>query len=124
MLRLLPDDLQHDNFGGEMVRPTRPAGLQRDQMHGAYWITRGPDTRKIRTIRSTLFDRPGQRFDGRKAWYLLSPDSILSPMGVGLAAYASAGEAQAAQRRRGGRLLRWNQVVAFIRDKWQLPPKR
>ena len=116
---------QHDNFGGEMVQADKTRlAFDATECMAAYWITRGPDTTKIRTIRSTLFDRPGQRSDGRKAWYLLSPDSILSPMSVGLAAYASAGEAQAAQRKRGGRLLRWNQVVAFVRDKWQLPPKR
>jgi len=72
---------------------------------------------------SVRWDRPGAEVDARKAVYLLC-DSLPSPMGVGLSAFADARAAQAARRRHPGRLLDWNQVVELVRARWFQPARR
>jgi len=111
--------LEHDHFGGEIIDSGKTRlTLDATICMAAYWYTRA-DTARVRTIRSIAFDRPSERPNARKAWYLRS-DSLRSPMSVGLTAYSSAAAAEAARQRHGGRVLRWNEVVALVRDRWQL----
>jgi nitrous oxide reductase accessory protein NosL len=71
---------------------------------------------------SVRYDRPGAEIDARQAVYLLS-DSLASPMGLGLSAFADRRTAEALRAKVGGRLLDWTQVVERVRERW-FPPLR
>jgi copper chaperone NosL len=48
--------------------------------------------------------------DAERAWYVRS-DGIMTPMGHGVAAYATLQSAQAAVERVGGNVLEWQQII-------------
>lgn len=116
--------IERREFGGE-IRTTDRQRLTFDatECMAAFWVEARGDTARVRSMTSIRFDRPKKRVDARAAWYLMS-DSLQSPMAVGLSAYRSAAAAQAARQRHGGQVMRWNQVVAFVRDQWGLESKK
>lgn len=105
-------------FGGE-VRTADQKLLIFDatECMAAFWLMQRADTVRLRSLRSIRHERPSERIDARRAWYVHC-DSLPSPMGMNLSAYGSAAQAMAALGRRRGRLLRWNEVVSLVRGTW------
>lgn len=73
-------------------------------------------------VKVARWDQAQREIEARRAVYLLSP-ALPSPMGLDLAAFADSAGALRARGRRPGRLLRWDQVVAYVRERWFQPTR-
>lgn len=65
----------------------------------------------------TDYEHPPRLLDAREAFYLES-EQVRSPMGLGLAAFATREERDVAVARLGGRALDWDGVLALVRERW------
>lgn len=63
-------------------------------------------------------------FSGGQDWlpieeaHFLQSDGLKSPMSLSLTAWASRDEAESGQQQFGGQLLRWGDVLEYVRESW------
>ncbi|MGI9625332.1 MAG: nitrous oxide reductase family maturation protein NosD [Longimicrobiales bacterium] len=60
---------------------------------------------------------PSDLLSAEGGFYLIS-EALQSPMGLGIAAFSSAGSRDSAQGRVGGEAATWSQVLAFVDESW------
>lgn len=109
--------LEHDDFGGDLRTADRRVLIfDATECMAAYWITHH-DSVKIESMSSIRRERPAERINALRAWYVHS-DSLPSPMGMRLAAYGSAAMAYSQARRPHGTVLKWWQVVDLVQRTW------
>jgi nitrous oxide reductase accessory protein NosL len=107
-------DHHFPRFGGRVLTPAGDT-LRFDASEClAAWRIRHPQA--AGTLWSADHARPGRWLRVERAHYLLS-DSIPSPMGFNLSAWKTAAEAR---RAAPGRVMRWNETVALVRERWEL----
>lgn len=71
----------------------------------------------IRSIRSVNYLKPTEWIDNSKAFFLRS-DKIQSPMSMNISAYKNRKDVESQQKKYGGDILRWTDVVDLINKKW------
>jgi len=110
--------IAQERFSSELI--TRRGKVHTfDSIECLVWfIESEPETADARSYWVTDHEGPPRMLDARKAFYIRS-DSIHSPMGVGVAAYADRGTRDAALELLGtGEALDWNEVRAAVRSAW------
>lgn len=75
---------------------------------------------RAKSLWVTDHERPGTLIDATGAVYLRS-DSLRSPMGMNLTAFAGNADTGALRRRFGGAVLRWPQVLALVQTQSAQP---
>ena len=88
----------------------------------AFLISEKIPLSSVKKVCSVNYGRPTMLADANTAWYLRS-DKILSPMEVGLAAFASKQTADSVRVKLGGEVLTWKEVLNVIRVRWFRKPQ-
>ena len=108
-------------FGGEIrTADGRRLIFDAAECMAAYCLRQARTTDLV-AVRAVRYDAPAARIDVHRAWFVRS-DSLESPMGLNLAAFATHRRAQAEAKRTRGRVLSWRSVVTLVDTTWFRKP--
>jgi nitrous oxidase accessory protein len=106
-----------ERFAAELITRTRkPYTFDSIECLAGY-IEFSADAGDVRSVWVTDYDSPPRLIAAAKA-YFLQADAVRSPMGLGIAAFASRAARDAAKATLGGQVLDWNGVRRAVREHW------
>lgn len=109
--------LAQERFAAELVTKTGRARVFDSVECLASYVLFDAEAKDAKTLWVTDHEGPPRMMRVRDAFYLRS-DSIHSPMGLGIAAYANRATRDAARELLGGAALDWDGVLDHVRTAW------
>jgi copper chaperone NosL len=109
---------QFPNFGGEIItKKNDTIWYDASECLASVVAREFIKKNEIKSIRSMNYLKPGEWIDNNKAYFLVS-EKIHSPMSVNISAYKNSSDVKAQQKKFGGEILRWTDVVALVNKRW------